>query len=58
MSSESALVRDMLNSISTIKFRIDQPGENRLLLKQRAGLAVHKGSLRLRREYLIQCVGV
>jgi hypothetical protein len=34
--SESAHVRDMLNSISTIEFRIDQPGENRLLLKQRA----------------------
>lgn len=30
------IVRDVLSSIGTIKFRIDEPGENRLLLRQRA----------------------
>jgi hypothetical protein len=33
---QSGVVRDIMNSISTVEFRIDQPGENRLLLRQRA----------------------
>jgi hypothetical protein len=36
MSSEAEVVRDILNGHSTIEFRIDLPGDNRLLLKQRA----------------------
>jgi hypothetical protein len=36
MNPESDLVRDVLNSICTIEFRTDEPGEDRLLLRQRA----------------------
>jgi hypothetical protein len=36
MKQQGEVVRDILNSISTIEFRTDQPGENRLLLRQRA----------------------
>lgn len=36
MNSEGEVVRDVLNSISTIKFRIDEPGEDRLRLRQLA----------------------
>ena len=36
MNSESGVVRDVLNSISTIRFRIDEPGEDRLHLKRQA----------------------
>ncbi|MDG7009038.1 MAG: hypothetical protein JRN06_12570 [Nitrososphaerota archaeon] len=36
MTSESESIRDILNSITTIKFTIDQPGSNRLLLGQQA----------------------
>ncbi len=36
MKSEADTARDILNAISTIEFRTDEPGENRLLLKQRA----------------------
>ena len=36
MNSEAEVIRDVLNRHSTIEFRVDQPGENRLLLKQRA----------------------
>ena len=36
MNSESEVVRDILKSRSRIEFRIDEPGKDRLLLKQRA----------------------
>jgi len=36
MTSESESVRDMMNSISTIRFIVDEPGKYRLRLGQRA----------------------
>ena len=46
MSQESGVVRDILNSNTTIVFRIEEPGKDRLLLKQHARWFVRSGAFK------------